>query len=113
MHEMSIIKSVLEAVSAEMEGRGLERLKKVRLRIGELTAVEPETLKFCFEAAIKSTPMEGASLEIEEVPLTGRCAGCGAEFRFTGFESVCPECRGTAVTRLTGTELDLVSMEAD
>lgn len=113
MHEMSITKSIIEAVGREMEASGLTRLKKVSLRVGELTAVEPETLRFCFDASIKDTPMEGALLEIEESPLTGRCGACSSGFRILGFSYLCPNCGGTSIDRLTGSELDLVSIEAD
>jgi len=112
MHEMSITRCVLDAVAREMERHGLTRLEKVRLRVGELTAVEPDSLRFCFDASIKATPMEGASLEIEDVPLTGRCNACGAKFRITAFRAECPECGGRSIDRLTGSELDIVSIEA-
>ncbi|MFQ5735573.1 MAG: hydrogenase maturation nickel metallochaperone HypA [Thermodesulfobacteriota bacterium] len=110
---MAITRSMLEAVGREMEKSVLERLKRVSIRVGELAAVEPEALRFCFEAAVKGTPMEGALLDIEEVPLTGRCAPCSADFRIDGFAPVCPRCGNRAIERLTGTELDLVSIEAD
>lgn len=111
MHEMSITKSVLQAVSREMDRAALHRLQKVKIRVGELTAVEPDALRFCFEASIKDTPFEGAVLEIEEVPLTGRCPGCGSAFRISGFEDTCPDCGGGSIERVGGTELDIVSME--
>ncbi len=109
---MSITRSVLEAVGREMEKGGLKELRRVSLRVGELTAVEPEALRFCFDASVKGTPLEGAVLEIEEVPLTGRCADCSSEFRMEGFACVCPGCKGRSIERLTGGELDLVSIEA-
>ena len=112
MHEMSITRCVLDAVAREMKNHGLTRLEKVRVRVGELTAVEPESLRFCFDASVNGTPKEGASLEIEEVPLTGRCTACATEFRIEGFKSSCPECGGTSIERLTGSELDIVSIEA-
>ncbi|HBG46448.1 MAG TPA: hydrogenase maturation nickel metallochaperone HypA [Deltaproteobacteria bacterium] len=111
MHEMSITKSVLEAVKREMDRAALARLYKVRLRIGELTAVEPEALRFCFEISIKGTPFEGAALEIEEVPLTGLCRGCASRFRITSFDNTCPGCGSTSIDRVGGTELDIISME--
>ena len=109
---MSITRCVLDAVGREMERHGLTRLERVKVRVGELTAVEPESLRFCFDASVKGTPMEGALLEIEEVLLTGRCNSCAAEFRIDGFRSSCPECGGRSIEKLTGSELDLVSIEA-
>jgi len=110
---MAITRCVLDTVGREMKKLGLTHLRTVRVRVGELTAVEPESLRFCFDASIKGTPMEGASLDIEEVPLTGRCEKCSAEFRIDSFRSACPGCGSTSIERLTGSELDLVSIEAD
>lgn len=111
MHEMSITMSLLDTVRAEMEKAALKELRSVRIRVGELTAVEPEALRFCFEASIKGTFFEGAALEIEEAPLRGRCQGCGNVFRITKFERTCPGCGGSSVEMAGGNELDIVSME--
>jgi hydrogenase nickel incorporation protein HypA/HybF len=113
MHEMSITKSMLEIVEKEMNESGMKALRKLRVRVGELTAVEPESLKFCFDAAIKGTAMEGATLEVEDVPLKGRCLGCAAEFRITAFAYRCPVCGAAAVERVAGDELDIISMEGE
>lgn len=113
MHEMSIIRSMLDIVRREMEANGIHALKKLRVRIGELTAVEPDALMFCFDVSIKGTPFEGAVLEIEEIPLTGQCRECGAEFRITAFDNRCPKCGSTGIERVSGHELDIISMEGD
>lgn len=111
-HEMSITGSVLDIAGKEMKKHHVSRLKCLKIRVGELTAVEPDALRFCFEACVKGTPMEGAILEIEEVQLTGRCALCGAVFRIEGCHSVCPACYSASIEKITGAELDIVSMEA-
>lgn len=109
---MSIIKGIIGIIGKEMKKSKLKKLHAVKIKVGELTAVEPETLRFCFEASIKDTPWEGARLEIEDVPLTGKCRDCHTKFRFHNFVSICPVCRGRAIEKLTGTELDLVSIDA-
>jgi hydrogenase nickel incorporation protein HypA/HybF len=113
MHEMSITRSILEIVRREMDANDIHALKKLKVRIGELTAVEPDSLRFCFDVSIKGTPFEGAVLEIEEVPLSGRCRECGAEFRITAFENRCFRCASTDIERVSGHELDIISIEGD
>ncbi len=114
MHEMSITINILEIVRDQMRQNEAERLKKLKLRIGEMTAVEPDSLRFCFEACIKGTPLEGAELDIEEVFLTGRCNACDTVFRLEHyFISQCPGCGGTAEEIVSGRELDIVSMEVE
>lgn len=114
MHEMSITAGILEVVREQMTKSGAEKLKNIKLRIGVLTAIEPESLRFCFEACTEGSPLEGAAIEIETVPLTGRCSGCDKVFVLEEyFSSACPHCSGTAAALNSGRELDIVSMEVE
>ncbi len=113
MHEMSVTRSMLEIARREMEANGITKLTRLKVRVGELTAVEPEALRFCFGVAIKGTPFEGASLEIEEVPLSGKCLNCSTVFRVTAFENRCPKCSSACIERVAGSELDIISLEGD
>jgi hydrogenase nickel incorporation protein HypA/HybF len=65
MHELSITRSVVEAVSERAEGL---RVTRVRLQVGKRTAVMPDALRFCFELCAEGTPVAGAKLEIDETP---------------------------------------------
>jgi hydrogenase nickel incorporation protein HypA/HybF len=111
MHELSIARSILEIVSAEMRKSGANELRSLKIRIGELTAVDSGALRFAFDSCTMNTPMRGARLDIEEVPLTGRCSECNKEFLIIDFKNRCPHCNGASIEKLTGTELDIISME--
>ena len=102
----------MEIVKKEFKKSGAKRLTGVKIEVGKMAAVEPESLRFCFDACVKDTPMEGARLRIIEVPVTGRCAGCSKKFRMDGLLSPCPGCGGASVVRLTGDELKVVSISA-
>lgn len=111
MHEMAIARSVMEATSRVLEENGLTRLDSITLRIGELTAVEPSSLRFCFQAIAKDTPMEDAVMIIEEVPYTARCRRCARVFTVEAFAPSCPSCESTSAEDISGRELDIVSLE--
>ncbi|MBI5826807.1 MAG: hydrogenase maturation nickel metallochaperone HypA [Deltaproteobacteria bacterium] len=96
----------------ELKKSGALRLERVRIAVGRMTAVEPESLRFCFEACVKDTPMDGARLDIVDVPVTGRCSRCTEEFRMDDLSSPCPACGASSIVRLTGTELKVVSISA-
>jgi len=113
MHEISLMRVILETVEQEMAKCNASKLNRLVLRVGTLTAVEPDAMRFAFDAAIEKTPMEGATLDIVESALTGRCRECGTEFPLTEFDSPCPICSGVDIKRLTGTELDIVSIDVD
>lgn len=65
MHEMGVASSVLEALATEMRQHPGKRVSQVGLRIGEFVAVDPDSLRFCFEAIVKGSNLEPLSLEIE------------------------------------------------
>jgi len=79
-----------------------------------MTAVEPEALRFCFEVCAGGTDMEGVILDIEEVPVRGQCIHCKNEFPLDRYlDSRCPVCGGESGGYVSGTELDIVSMEVE
>ncbi len=113
MHEMAITQSMLSILREQMKEKGIRRLKKVMVRVGELTSVEPEVLGFCFDVCKKGTPFEQTVLDIERVKPVGRCAGCGEEFVLEYILDVCPVCSGVRVEKITGDELEIVAMEGE
>ena len=114
MHEMSIAVNIIDILKGEMEKHDACRLKGIKLKIGELTAIEPESLRFCFEALIEGTNMEGAALTIEEISLKGKCSTCHATFKLDRyFTTLCPRCGGKPGNLISGRELDIESMEIE
>ena len=65
MHEMSIASSVMEAVQREAETRGAVRVASVGLRIGDLAAVDEDSLRFCFDVLVQDTEFARTELKIE------------------------------------------------
>lgn len=114
MHEISIVTSMISIVRENMARHGTGRLKKIKIRVGEMTAVEPDALRFCFEVCTGGTDMEGVILDIEEVPVMGKCINCKKEFQLNKYlDSRCALCGGLSGDYLSGTELDIVSMEVE
>lgn len=112
MHEMGIAMQIIEIAQAsipqEMQGVGIER---VNLRIGKLSAIVPDSLRFCFEVAAKDTALDGAELHVEEVPVVAKCQDCGARFEITGPVFTCQKCQSGSIDIISGRELDIVSLE--
>ena len=87
------------------------RVERVNLKIGKLSAVVPASLRFCFDIAIKDTPLSGAELVIEEIPVTARCNGCENEWTITAAVFSCPRCDKGDINILSGQELNIESIE--
>lgn len=113
MHEMSIAQSIIDIVQQEMARHQVSKVSVIRLVVGEFTAVVPDSLSFCFELITKDTPLEGVKIELEQVPLTGRCRACGKEFPIVEYRFVCPECQSNEVEAVAGKELFIKEIEAE
>jgi hydrogenase nickel incorporation protein HypA/HybF len=79
MHELSIAATIMEDVLGVVEARGIAKVVRVRLAIGELTCVQPEQLKFCYESVTRETALANSELDIETVPARVRCGYCAYE----------------------------------
>jgi hydrogenase nickel incorporation protein HypA/HybF len=113
MHELGIANSVLEAVRTEMGLHPGTYPCKVGVRIGEMAAVDPESLRFCFEAMIQGTDLESLELGIETCPHRYRCQVCGRDFVVRDYDSHCPQCASLETTYISGDELELAYLEVE
>jgi hydrogenase nickel incorporation protein HypA/HybF len=113
MHELSIAQNIIEIICDQMRIHNLSRIESVSLRIGLMRCVVMESLRFSFDVLASGSPLEGARLEVEEVPIRGRCLECGHGFTLKTWMDDCPLCRGARVEIISGKELDIVSIEGD
>ena len=113
MHEMGIANSILDAVRTEMLRRPDGRATKVGVRIGELAAIDAESLRFCFDALKRETDLDELELEIELCPRRHRCGHCGNEFTVRDYDFACPQCQEFARECLSGDELELAYVEVE
>jgi hydrogenase nickel incorporation protein HypA/HybF len=107
VHELGIAQQVVETCAAASGGA---RITRIVLEIGMLSAVLPDAVQFCFDAATEGTVAEGAELQIIEVPGLGRCEACGTEMTLERPFGRC-RCGGTAFEWLAGDELRIKAME--
>lgn len=114
MHELSIANQLVELVSAHAQENDGGKVRLVRLRIGALSCVHRSALEFSFELVTESTPLQGAVLDIETVPVTVYCAHCDSVEPLDGIQSFrCPRCQTPSADIRSGRELELHSIELD
>lgn len=111
MHELSIAQSIVDILHDQMRIHKLSKVESVWLRVGVLRSVQIESLGFSFDLLTAGSPLEGARLEVEEVPIKGRCMACGQQVRLNHWLDDCPLCRGTRIEVTSGKELDIVAIE--
>ncbi|MFJ1807096.1 MULTISPECIES: hydrogenase maturation nickel metallochaperone HypA [unclassified Streptomyces] len=113
MHEMSVALAVVDQVTEAAERAGdVTAVRSVRLQVGQLAGVVPDSLAFCFELVCAKTLLEGAELVTEEVPGRARCTPCAHEWA-VGMPPrlACPVCDGTTTDLLAGRELRIASVQ--
>jgi hydrogenase nickel incorporation protein HypA/HybF len=86
---------------------------RVGLRIGELTAVDVDSLTFCFEAVLSGTEWEGLQLDARICPQLRRCNGCDNEFTVIEYNANCPACACNDTSLTSGDELDFDYLEVE
>ncbi|OQY12563.1 MAG: hydrogenase maturation nickel metallochaperone HypA [Desulfobacteraceae bacterium 4572_19] len=112
MHEMGIATQLVEiAISSipdDMEGVHIEA---VNVEVGKLSSIVPDSLSFCFDIAVKDTVIDGAKLNIKQLPVTALCKECHHTFTMDEPLFLCPECKCSSIDLLSGRELDIISMD--
>jgi hydrogenase nickel incorporation protein HypA/HybF len=107
MHELGIANSIVEICA---ERAGTERVTRVRLEIGQLSAVLPDAVRFCFDVCARNTVVEGAILEIIETPGRALCRDCNGEVAVAQFVGRC-RCGSANLLVIAGEELKISEME--
>ena len=106
------MESTLAAVRREALARNAAHVDRIVLRIGVLSGVEPDALRFAFEACAPGTLAADAELAIETVPALAYCATCRREFAAgRGFICCCPDCGDYSGDLRSGRELELRRIE--
>jgi len=113
MHELSIMESALNLALDQARKAGGTRLYGIRLRIGALSGVVPEALRFAFEVLTPGTAAEGAELSIENIPARFWCARCEREFQSDDMFGDCPKCHQPSGDLRVGREMELASLEIE
>lgn len=102
MHEMALAEGILRVVLKAAGGRPVSR---VRLEVGRLQMVVPDSLQFSFRLVAAGTPAAEATLDLQEVPAVLRCGKCGAESRLDLPAFNCGDCGASDIEVISGDEL--------
>jgi hydrogenase nickel incorporation protein HypA/HybF len=111
MHELSIVQNIIEIILAELPKHNLSKVKTISLRIGKMRQVVPDAIYFGFECLSKNTPLEGAEVKIEIIPIKGRCRKCHHEFILENWQENCESCGENQIEIISGKELEIAEFE--
>lgn len=113
MHELSLAAGILDIVQHNVLAADAARVRAVRVRVGEIAGVVPDSLEFCFAAIVADTPYATAFLAIERVPVEAACTECGWVSGRPDVPFACPACGALGLAIRRGEELQIVDVELD
>lgn len=111
MHEMALAEGVLQVIEDAARTQDFSRVTAVWLEIGELSGVEVEAMKFCFDAVVRDSIADGARLEIVATPGSGWCMECSMAVPMAEVFGECPQCGGHQMQVTGGTEMRVKELE--
>jgi len=71
MHEVSIAQSLLKIAVENCEKNGYKRIEAIKVKVGRASGIMPDALLFAFDAVKIGSIADKASLNIEEIPVSG------------------------------------------
>lgn len=111
MSERSIVLALLRRIEQEAQRRNATRVRKVRVRIGEISGVDPDLLAAAFAAGAERTVCHGAELEVSRVAARWICPSCGVDIARGGPLS-CARCGAPALLR-EGNEMEIEQIDME
>lgn len=115
MHELATAEKILSIVLRHAGENGVSRVLRVSLDIGAMSGLEALWLQRYFDRLAGGTVAEGASLDVETIPVGAVCGLCGNRFDadlLSGVPVTCPACGGANCGLVSGDEYRVRHMEA-
>ncbi|MEZ6097414.1 MAG: hydrogenase maturation nickel metallochaperone HypA [Pirellulaceae bacterium] len=112
MHELSIAQQIADIALQHIEEAGGQPATAITLRIGALSCVHEDALRFSMALVAKETLIEGAELRIITVPVSVYCPSCDQVVELPGIQRFrCPLCDTPTADVRSGQELEIDTIE--
>jgi len=113
MHEFSVTKSLIELCNQEAKKNGLQKVSKIKIRLGKFTGFSADAIKFYFDYLSNDTRCAHAKLIFKEVPIYIKCSNC--DYKGTIEEPIffCPKCGKEQIEIISGREFYVESLEGE
>lgn len=105
MHELSLAQGILKVVEDALRHEGPVRVSRLVVEVGALAGVETRSLEFALQGLAPGTVLQGATIELDEVPGQAWCLRCSTSIEIRSRLDPCPHCGGVQIQPTGGTEL--------
>ena len=113
MHELAVTKGLLKICLEEGEKHKIKKIRKINIKVGELTDLLPACIEYYFNIVSKDTIAENTKINVEKIPVVIKCNECGYSGVLGKNNYVCPKCKGIVYEITKGKEFYLDTMEVD
>ncbi|RJR17720.1 MAG: hydrogenase maturation nickel metallochaperone HypA [Nitrospiraceae bacterium] len=115
MHEVSIALGMVDELFRIAKENHAKKITLVRLKIGKMSGIVTDSLKFAFDAIKLEHPLlSGAEILIEEVPLVYECSDCHVSFSAEDiYFPACEACGSRNLKLVSGEEQHIESVEIE
>jgi hydrogenase nickel incorporation protein HypA/HybF len=79
MHERHFTEQIVASITQALDSRQVRRPRAVKVTVGEVYHLVPESVRMHYELLTKGTWLEGVDLELKEEPVVVSCRRCGAK----------------------------------
>ena len=113
MHELGVVFHIIRRVEELGQENELQKVNRVTVEVGEVSAVIPSYLTDCWNWAVKKSELlSGAQLEVETIPAVTWCDDCRTTYPTVAHGKTCPYCGGGNTWLQQGNEFNLKEIEA-
>lgn len=114
MHELALMGDIFLLIEKDAKEKGIQKIKKVELLVGEISNVMPDALEMAFLMIKEQNPhfiTEDAELMIETEAAQAICTLCGEEYQPDELIAFCPSCKFPSGKIISGEAFQIISYE--
>jgi hydrogenase nickel incorporation protein HypA/HybF len=92
VHEYHLVEDIVRKAQQAAQEKKIDRVKKVSLKLSELSGLEESSVRLYFEQIVANTVLEKAQLDIQTLPAQLKCNKCDIVFTRQKGQFNCPRC---------------------
>jgi hydrogenase nickel incorporation protein HypA/HybF len=110
MHELSIVMSIIDIATKQIENSEATEIEEIELEIGALSGIEEKSFEFAWNQGVKNTALQNAVRKINHIEGVAGCMDCMIDFSIKNLFDACPICGGHFLNIKKGKELKVKSL---
>jgi hydrogenase nickel incorporation protein HypA/HybF len=110
MHELSIVMSIIDIATKQLQGIDATEIEEIELEIGTLSGIEENSFDFAWNQAVRNTPLQNSIRVVNKIEAVATCIDCMIDFSVENLYDACPVCGGHFLNINKGKELKVKSI---